>query len=135
VARTSGQKLKLVLKAARYPFQRGDTLAARADLFLHRDALLRWVFEDAFNDMNNGTLLRQLINKLRADINFNQSKTGHLFGDIDEQSFRDILTSAEASRRSEAVLVGLPVENSSSVSLIRLVVGAAAASTRSPFQP
>jgi type I restriction enzyme M protein len=55
-----------------------------------RGALLRGVFEDAFNYMKNGTLLRQVINKLNADIDFNQSSTRHLFGDIYEQILRDL---------------------------------------------
>ncbi len=55
-----------------------------------RGALLRGVFEDAFNYMKNGTLLRQVINKLNSDIDFNQSKTRHLFGDIYEQILKDL---------------------------------------------
>ena len=55
-----------------------------------RGALLRGVFEDAFNYMKNGTLLRQVINKLNADIDFNQSSTRHLFGDIYEQILKDL---------------------------------------------
>ncbi len=55
-----------------------------------RGALLRGVFEDAFNYMKSGTLLRQVINKLNADIDFNQSTTRHLFGDIYEQILKDL---------------------------------------------
>ena len=55
-----------------------------------RGALLRGVFEDAFNYMKNGTLLRQVINKLNADIDFNQSDDRHLFGDIYEQILKDL---------------------------------------------
>ena len=55
-----------------------------------RGALLRGVFEDAYNYMKNGTLLRQVINKLSADIDFNQSTTRHLFGDIYEQLLKDL---------------------------------------------
>jgi type I restriction enzyme M protein len=61
-----------------------------------RGALLRGVFEDAFNYMKNGTLLRQVINKLNADIDFNQSKTRHLFGDIYEQILRDLQSAGNA---------------------------------------
>jgi len=55
-----------------------------------RGTLLRGVFEDAFNYMKNGTLLRQVINKLNADIDFNQSTTRHLFGEIYEQILKDL---------------------------------------------
>lgn len=55
-----------------------------------RAELLRSVFEDAYNYMKSGTLLRQVINKINHDIDFNQSKTRHLFGDIYEQILRDL---------------------------------------------
>ena len=55
-----------------------------------RAALLRDVFEDAINYMKSGTLLRQVINKLDAEIDFNESTTRHLFGDIYEQILRDL---------------------------------------------
>jgi len=64
-----------------------DTLSGKTR---DRGALLRGVFEDAFNYMKNGTLLRQVINKLNNDIDFNQSKTRHLFGDIYEQILKDL---------------------------------------------
>src|SRR3954454_2637530 len=38
-----------------------------------RAGLLRGVFEDAFNYMKSGTLMRQVINKVNHDIDFNQS--------------------------------------------------------------
>lgn len=61
-----------------------------------RAALLRGVFEDAFNYMKNGTLLRQVINKLNADIDFNQSATRHLFGEIYEQILKDLQSAGNA---------------------------------------
>ncbi len=45
-------------------------------------ALLLWsVFEDAYNYMKSGTLLRQVVDKINENIDFNQSKTRHLFGE------------------------------------------------------
>lgn len=70
-----------------------DTLTGKTR---ERGALLRGVFEDAFNYMKNGTLLRQVINKLNSDIDFNQSKTRHLFGDIYEQILRDLQSAGNA---------------------------------------
>ncbi len=55
-----------------------------------RAVLLRAVFEGAFNYMKNGTLLRQVINKVNHDIDFNQADTRHVFGDIYEQILRDL---------------------------------------------
>lgn len=51
---------------------------------------LRSVFEDAYNYMKSGTLIRQVINRINHDIDFNESKTRHLFGDIYEQILRDL---------------------------------------------
>jgi type I restriction enzyme M protein len=55
-----------------------------------RGALLRSVFEDAYNYMKSGTLLRQVINKVNQEIDFNQASTRHLFGDIYEAILRDL---------------------------------------------
>jgi type I restriction enzyme M protein len=52
--------------------------------------LLRSVFEDAYNYMKSGTLMRQVINKITHDIDFNESKTRHTFGDIYEQILKDL---------------------------------------------
>jgi type I restriction enzyme M protein len=48
------------------------------------------VFEDAYQYMKSGTLLRQVVNKMQADIDFNDCQSRHLFGDIYEQILRDL---------------------------------------------
>lgn len=55
-----------------------------------RAELLRSVFEDAYNYMKSGTLMRQVINKINHDIDFNESRTRHTFGDIYEQILKDL---------------------------------------------
>ena len=55
-----------------------------------RGALLVSVFDDAYNYMKTGTLLRQVINKINQDIDYNSVETRHLFGDIYEQILRDL---------------------------------------------
>lgn len=55
-----------------------------------RGALLISVFDDAYNYMKSGTLLRQVINKINEDIDYNSVETRHLFGDIYEQILRDL---------------------------------------------
>ena len=55
-----------------------------------RAELLRSVFEDAYNYMKSGTLMRQVINKINHDIDFNESKTRHTFGDIYEQILKEL---------------------------------------------
>ena len=52
-------------------------------------------FSDAFNYMKNGTLLRQVINKLN-EINFHSTQERHLFGDIYEQILKDLQSAGNA---------------------------------------
>ena len=54
-----------------------------------RAAVLRAAFEDAYNYMKSGTLLRQVVNKIN-EVNFNSASDRHLFGDIYEQLLRDL---------------------------------------------
>jgi len=54
-----------------------------------RAAVVRQVFEDSFNYMKNGTLLRQVINKLN-EIDFNRTPDRHLFNDIYEKLLKDL---------------------------------------------
>ena len=58
-------------------------------------SLIRNVFDDANNYMKNGTLIRQVINKLN-EIDFNSSQDRHLFGDIYEQILRDLQSAGNA---------------------------------------
>ena len=60
-----------------------------------RGFVIRDVFEDAYNYMKNGTLIRQVINKLN-EIDFNSSQDRHLFGDIYEQILRDLQSAGNA---------------------------------------
>jgi type I restriction enzyme M protein len=48
------------------------------------------VFEDAYQYMKSGTLLRQVLNKLQAEHRLQRQKSRHLFGDIYEQILRDL---------------------------------------------
>ena len=61
-----------------------------------RGALLISVFDDAYNYMKSGTLLRQVVNKINQDIDFNSVDTRHLFGDIYEQILRDLQNAGNA---------------------------------------
>ena len=60
-----------------------------------RGFVVRAAFEDAYNYMKNGTLIRQVINKLN-EIDFNNSQDRHLFGDIYEQILRDLQNAGNA---------------------------------------
>ena len=60
-----------------------------------RGYVVREAFSDAFNYMKNGTLLRQVINKLN-EIDFTDSKERHLFGDLYEQILKDLQSAGNA---------------------------------------
>jgi len=54
------------------------------------------VFEDAYNYMKSGTLLRQVINIIEADVDFNTSGDRHLFNDIYEKLLADLQSAGNA---------------------------------------
>ena len=60
-----------------------------------RGFVCKEAFSDAFNYMKNGTLLRQVINKLN-EIDFTDSKERHTFGDIYEQILKDLQAAGNA---------------------------------------
>src|SRR5205823_7354207 len=57
--------------------------------------LIRTTFEDANNYMKNGTLMRQVINKING-IDFNASADIHMFGDIYEKLLKDLQSAGNA---------------------------------------
>ena len=60
-----------------------------------RARVVRNVFEDAYNYMKSGTLMRQVINKI-SEIDFNNSGDRHTFGNIYEQILRDLQSAGNA---------------------------------------
>ena len=75
----------------------GDSPKERkAELLRRRRLLIRSVFEDAYQYMKSGTLLRQVINKIQSDIDFNDSPNRHLFGEIYESLLRDLQSAGNA---------------------------------------
>jgi len=60
-----------------------------------RGFVAKEAFSDAFNYMKNGTLLRQVINKLN-EIDFTKSDERHLFGDLYEQILKDLQSAGNA---------------------------------------
>ncbi len=69
------------------------TVQANGD---RRALVVRSVFEDAYNYMKSGTLMRQVINKVNADIDFNRAKDRHLFGEIYEKILKDLQSAGNA---------------------------------------
>ncbi|MEH0166692.1 type I restriction-modification system subunit M [Roseateles microcysteis] len=60
-----------------------------------RGYVVRGVFEDAYNYMKSGQLLRQVINKL-AGIDFNRQAERHQFNDLYEKILRDLQSAGNA---------------------------------------
>jgi type I restriction enzyme M protein len=60
------------------------------DALRRRRTLVKSVFEDAYQYMKSGTLLRQVLNRVQEAVDFNDSKSRHLFGDIYEQVLKDL---------------------------------------------
>ncbi len=61
-----------------------------------RAYVIRNVFEDAYNYMKSGQLIRQVINKIQEGVDFNKSKERHLFGDMYEQILKDLQNAGNA---------------------------------------
>jgi type I restriction enzyme M protein len=57
--------------------------------------VVRSIFEDAFNYMKQGTLMRQVINKLN-EVDFNRKADRHQFGEIYEQILADLQSAGNA---------------------------------------
>ena len=60
-----------------------------------RAQVVRTVFEDTYNYMKAGTLMRQVINKINA-IDFNNTQDRHTFGAIYEQILKDLQSAGNA---------------------------------------
>jgi len=61
-----------------------------------RGYVIRAVFEDAYNYMKSGQLMRQVINKINENIDFNKAQDRHLFGDLYEQILKDLQSAGNA---------------------------------------
>lgn len=58
--------------------------------------VVRNVFEDAYNYMKSGQLLRQVINKLQEGVDFNKAQERHEFGGMYEQLLKDLQSAGNA---------------------------------------
>ena len=70
-------------------------LAFVAGVSLH-GRVIGSVFEDAYNYMKSGTLLRQVINTIEEEVDFNSSSDRHLFNDIYEKILADLQSAGNA---------------------------------------
>ncbi len=92
----TGDDLLDLIENDLFPTLKNLDLAAYTGATLDRAALLRSVFEDAYNYMKSGTLIRQIINKINQDIDFNQAATRHMFGEIYEGILKDLQAAGNA---------------------------------------
>lgn len=60
-----------------------------------RALVIRNIFEDAYNYMKSGTLIRQVVNKI-CEIDFNNTADRHTFGTIYEQILKDLQSAGNA---------------------------------------
>ncbi|WP_068858420.1 type I restriction-modification system subunit M [Perlucidibaca aquatica] len=58
--------------------------------------VVRGVFEDTYNYMKSGQLIRQVINKIQEGVDFNKSQERHAFGDMYETLLRDLQNAGNA---------------------------------------
>ena len=71
------------------------TLKDKLNLQNARAQVVHNVFEDAYNYMKSGTLMRQVINKI-SEIDFNTKNDRHTFGTIYEQILKDLQSAGNA---------------------------------------
>lgn len=92
----TGEALMTFVNNQLFPRLKNLDLTSFSGQARERGALLISVFDDAYNYMKNGTLLRKVINKINQDIDYNSVETRHLFGDIYEQILRDLQSAGNA---------------------------------------
>jgi type I restriction enzyme M protein len=89
----TGQELIDFVKNRLFPALKGLATAAGVS---NRGRVIGLVFEDAYNYMKSGHLLRQAINTIERDLDFNSSSDRHLFNDIYEKLLADLQSAGNA---------------------------------------
>ncbi|WP_348765581.1 class I SAM-dependent DNA methyltransferase [uncultured Salinisphaera sp.] len=88
----TGDKLKAFVDNTLFPGL--QNLQAQGDDY--RGVVIRNVFEDAYNYMKSGQLLRQVVNKIQEGVDFNKSSERHDLGDLYEQILKDLQSAGNA---------------------------------------
>lgn len=88
----TGEELSDFVNSTLFPKLKGMSAAEPNTL----SAVIHSVFEDSYNYMKNGTLLRQVINKIEEAVDFNDSKRRHMLGDVYEQILKDLQSAGNA---------------------------------------
>jgi type I restriction enzyme M protein len=88
----TGDELKSFIDNELFPgLQNLDANASKPAAYV-----VRGVFEDAYNYMKSGQLIRQVINKIQTSVDFNKAQERHAFGDMYEQLLRDLQNAGNA---------------------------------------
>ena len=82
----TGEELLNFIDSSLFPNLKNLSASPQTNL---RGMIVREVFQDSNNYMKNGTLLRQVINKVN-EIDFNKKEDLHIFGDIYEKFLKDL---------------------------------------------
>lgn len=85
----TGDALKDFVDNTLFPGLQNLDVASGIDGVSRRAVLVRDIFAGTNNYMKNGTIIRQVVNKLN-EIDFNASEDRHTFGDIYESLLRDL---------------------------------------------
>ncbi len=89
----TGEELVDFVNNDLFPKLKSLATSAGAD---ERARVVGSVFEDSYNYMKSGTLLRQVVNIIENDVDFNNSDDRHLFGDIYEKILKDLQSAGNA---------------------------------------
>src|ERR1039458_9119807 len=88
----TGEELLTFINAQLFPQLKGLSAAGKAG---GRRRVVRGVFEDAYNYMKSGQLVRQVVNKIN-EVDFNNLAERQHFGDIYEQILNDLQSAGNA---------------------------------------
>ena len=88
----TGEELLGFINASLFPALKNLTIAPQKG---DRRRVVRDVFEDAYNYMKSGQLMRQVVNKIN-DVDFNNLAERQHFGDIYEQVLNDLQSAGNA---------------------------------------
>ena len=97
----TGDDLLAFVDGTLFPVLKGETVTTDGGEELALDSkapggqLVRSVFEDAYNYMKSGTLLRQVANKL-DEIDFTSSDDRHAFNDVYESILRELQSAGDS---------------------------------------
>jgi type I restriction enzyme M protein len=89
---TTGDELLAFINNKLFPQLKSLTAAGPQ---AHRQRVVKGVFEDAYNYMKSGQLLRQVINKI-TEVDFNNLAERQHFGDVYEQILADLQSAGNA---------------------------------------